>query len=72
MIGIGLGDLAPADAKLLGGGEVSVDKSGLTGESLPVTIRESGIVYSSSVVKRGEAKCIVVNTGANTYFGKTA
>jgi H+-transporting ATPase len=72
MIGIGLGDLAPADAKLLGDGEVSVDQSALTGESLPVTVRESGIVYSSSVVKRGEAKCIVVNTGANTYFGKTA
>jgi len=72
IIGIGLGDLAPADAKLLGDGEVSVDQSALTGESLPVTLRESGIVYSSSVVKRGEAKCIVVNTGANTYFGKTA
>jgi H+-transporting ATPase len=71
-IGIGLGDLAPADAKLLGDGEVSVDQSALTGESLPVTVRESGIVYSSSVIKRGEAKCIVVNTGANTYFGKTA
>jgi H+-transporting ATPase len=55
MIGIGLGDLAPADAKLLGDGEVSVDQSALTGESLPVTVRESGIVYSSSVVKRGEA-----------------
>jgi H+-transporting ATPase len=72
IVGIGLGDLAPADAKLLGDGEVSVDQSALTGESLPVTVRESGIIYSSSIVKRGEAKCIVVNTGANTYFGKTA
>ena len=72
IIGIGLGDLAPADAQLLGDGEVSVDQSALTGESLPITVRESGIVYSSSVVKRGEARCIVVNTGANTYFGKTA
>jgi H+-transporting ATPase len=72
IVGVGLGDLAPADAKLLGDGEVSVDQSALTGESLPVTVRESGIVYSSSIMKRGEARCIVVNTGANTYFGKTA
>jgi H+-transporting ATPase len=72
IVGVGLGDLAPADAKLLGDGEVSADQSALTGESLPVTVRESGIVYSSSIMKRGEARCIVVNTGANTYFGKTA
>ena len=72
IIGIGLGDLVPADAKVSGDGEVSVDQSALTGESLPVTARQSGIVYSSSVVRRGEARCIVVNTGANTYFGRTA
>jgi H+-transporting ATPase len=72
IIGIGLGDLVPADAKVSGDGEVSVDQSALTGESLPVTARQSGIVYSSSVVRRGVARCIVVNTGANTYFGRTA
>jgi len=72
IIGIGLGDLVPADAKILGDGEVTVDQSALTGESLPVTAGQSGIVYSSSVVGRGEARCIVVNTGANTYFGTTA
>jgi H+-transporting ATPase len=72
IVGIGLGDLIPADAKILGDGEVSVDQSALTGESLPASVRESGIVYSSSMVRRGEARCVVVNTGANTYFGKTA
>jgi len=72
IVGVGLGDLVPADAKIWGDGEVSVDQSALTGESLPIRVRELGIVYSSSVVKRGEAKCIVLNTGANTYFGKTA
>jgi H+-transporting ATPase len=71
IVGIGIGDLVPADVKLLGDSEVSVDQSALTGESLPVTVGESGIVYSSAVVKRGQARCIVVNTGANTYFGKT-
>jgi len=72
IIGIGLGDLVPADAKILGDGQVSVDQSALTGESLPVTVRESGILYSSSTVRQGEARCLVVNTAANTYFGRTA
>jgi len=68
---VGLGDLVPADAKIVSG-ELSVDQSALTGESLPVNLRPSDIVYSSSIVMRGEAKCVVVNTGANTYFGRTA
>ena len=71
IIQVGLGDLVPADAKVVGG-EASVDQSSLTGESLPVTAHESGILYSSSIIKRGEAKALVLNTGANTYFGKTA
>ena len=71
IIQVGLGDLVPADGKIVAG-EVSVDQSALTGESLPVTAHQSGILYSSSIVKRGEAKVLVLNTGANTYFGKTA
>ena len=71
IIEIGLGDLVPADAKI-GDGDVSSDQSGLTGESLPITARHSEIIYSSSIVKRGEAKALVLNTGPNTYFGKTA
>ena len=69
IIAIQYGDLIPADAKIIGG-EVSVDQSALTGESLPVTMHESGIVYSSSIVKRGEASCLALNTGMNTYFGR--
>jgi H+-transporting ATPase len=71
VIAVGLGDLIPADAKLING-ELSVDQSALTGESLPTAAREAGIVYSSSIVKRGEATALVLNTGSNTYFGKTA
>jgi H+-transporting ATPase len=71
VIQVGLGDLVPADGKIVAG-EVSVDQSALTGESLPVTTHQSGILYSSSIIKRGEAKTLVLNTGANTYFGKTA
>lgn len=64
------GDLVPADAYLLSG-ELSVDQSALTGESMPVNATQSDPVYSGSVVKRGEGKCVAMNTGANTYFGKT-
>jgi H+-transporting ATPase len=71
IIALGLGDIIPADAVLVSG-ELSVDQSALTGESLPVTTHPSDILYSGSVVGRGEARGLVVNTGANTYFGRTA
>jgi H+-transporting ATPase len=71
IIAVGLGDIVPADAQLVSG-QVSIDQSILTGESLPVDARQSAILYSGSIVKRGEAQCVVVNTGANTFFGKTA
>jgi H+-transporting ATPase len=71
IIAIGLGDIVPADAKIASG-EVSVDQSALTGESLLVDLRESALVYSGSIVKQGKAKCVVINTGADTYFGRTA
>jgi len=67
---IKLGDLVPADVNIISG-EISADESALTGESLPKNLHQSDIIYSSSIIKRGEAKCVVVNTGGNTYFGKT-
>jgi H+-transporting ATPase len=71
IISVGLGDIVPADAQVISG-ELSIDQSVLTGESLSVTASQSNIIYSASVVKRGSAKCVVLNTGAHTYFGKTA
>jgi H+-transporting ATPase len=71
IISLGLGQIVPADAKLMTG-HLSVDQSVLTGESLPVDVQESAIIYSGSVAKSGQAKCVVVNTGQNTYFGRTA
>lgn len=70
VITIRLGDVVPADVKVIEG-KVSVDQSALTGESLPIEATEGEILYTSSIIKRGEAKCIVINTGTNTYFGKT-
>jgi H+-transporting ATPase len=67
-----IGDIVPADARLLEGDPVEVDQSALTGESLPVTRKPGDAVYSGSILKQGEIHAIVYGTGKNTYFGKTA
>src|SRR5271155_297935 len=67
-----LGDIVPADARLLDGDEISVDQSALTGESMPATRKSGDAVFSGSIVRRGEIDALVYATGANTYFGKTA
>jgi H+-transporting ATPase len=67
-----LGDVVPADARLLAGDEVSVDQSALTGESLPATRKSGEAVFSGSIIRRGEIGALVYATGGNTYFGKTA
>lgn len=66
-----LGDIVPADVQLLSG-SLSVDESSLTGESLPAEHGPGDMLYTSSVAQRGEATCLVLNTGAHTFFGKTA
>ena len=67
-----LGDIVPADARLLDGDEISVDQSALTGESLPATRKSGEAVFSGSIVRRGEIGALVYATGGKTYFGKTA
>jgi len=72
VIRVRLGDIVPADARLLEGDSVEVDQSALTGESLPVTRKPGEAVFSGSIIRRGEIGAMVYATGANTYFGKTA
>ena len=67
-----LGDIVPADARLLDGDEISVDQSALTGESLPATRKSGDAVFSGSIIRRGEIGALVYATGGKTYFGKTA
>src|SRR5208283_82211 len=67
-----LGDIVPADARLLPGDPVEVDQSALTGESLPVTRKPGEAVFSGSIIRQGEIEGMVYATGTNTYFGKTA
>jgi H+-transporting ATPase len=72
VIRLRLGDIVPADARLLEGDPVEVDQSALTGESLPATRKPGEAVFSGSIIRLGEIGAMVYATGANTYFGKTA
>jgi H+-transporting ATPase len=72
VIRLRLGDIVPADARLLDGDEISVDQSALTGESLPAAKKSGDAIYSGSIVRRGEIGALVYATGGKTYFGKTA
>ncbi len=72
VIRLRLGDIVPADARLLEGDPIEVDQSALTGESLPATRKPGEAVFSGSIIRLGEIGAVVYGTGRNTYFGKTA
>ncbi|KAF3786077.1 Plasma membrane ATPase, partial [Nymphaea thermarum] len=72
IISIKLGDIVPADARLLHGDPMKIDQSALTGESLPVTKNPGEEVFSGSTVKQGEIEAVVIATGVHTFFGKAA
>ncbi|CAH2067962.1 unnamed protein product [Thlaspi arvense] len=63
IISIKLGDIIPADGRLLDGDPLKVDQSALTGESLPVTKNPGQEVYSGSTCKQGELEAVVIATG---------
>ncbi|MBK5230458.1 MAG: plasma-membrane proton-efflux P-type ATPase, partial [Thermoleophilia bacterium] len=72
VIRLHIGDVVPADARLVKSVSLQIDQSALTGESLPVSPAAGDELYSGSVVVRGEADALVIGTGANTFFGRTA
>lgn len=75
-----LGDIIPADARLLGVGvdgelaecDLQVDQSALTGESFLVKKKKNDIVYSSCIVKQGQQQAVVVRTGSHSFIGRAA
>ncbi|KAL0429748.1 UNVERIFIED_CONTAM: Plasma membrane ATPase 4 [Sesamum radiatum] len=71
IISIKLGDIVPADSRLLEGDPLKIDQAALTGESLPVT-KNPGSDVSGSTCKQGEIEAVVIATGINTFFGKAA
>ncbi len=68
VIKLRIGDVVPADVRLLDGDYLLVDQSVLTGESLPATRRAGDVAYANTVVKQGEMRALVVNTGMRTNF----
>jgi len=71
VVKLSLGAVVAADVHLTGG-EVLLDQSMLTGESVPI---EAGIgvqTYAGALVRRGEAIGEVTATGTHTKFGRTA
>ncbi|GLU01152.1 hypothetical protein SLE2022_184760 [Rubroshorea leprosula] len=70
IITIKLGDIIPADARLLEGDPLKIDQSALTGESLPVTKSPSDEVFSGSICKQGEIEAVVIATGVHSFLGK--
>ncbi|PVU99623.1 hypothetical protein BB559_000538 [Furculomyces boomerangus] len=80
VIVVRLGDIVPADARLLGIGvdgaatevDLLIDQAGLTGESLPVSKNKGDTIYSSSICKQGQMMAVVTKTGENTFIGRAA
>lgn len=71
LVKLSLGDVVAADMRLVSG-NVLLDQSMLTGESMPVAADAGKQAYASSLVRRGEAEAEVTATGADTTFGRTA
>jgi H+-transporting ATPase len=71
VVKLSLGGVVPADARLTGG-EVLLDQSMLTGESVPIEAGAGLATYAGALVRRGEALAEVTATGVRTKFGRTA
>ena len=71
VVKLSLGAVVAADVKLTAG-EVLLDQSMLTGESVPIGAGAGVQTYAGALVRRGEAVAEVTATGARTKFGRTA
>ena len=71
VVKLSLGAVVAADVKLTAG-EILLDQSMLTGESIPIEAGAGVQTYAGALVRRGEAVAEVTATGARTKFGRTA
>jgi Mg2+-importing ATPase len=82
---LSIGDIVPADIRILHQDEMTIDESSLTGESVAVLKNTNitpsartlpqylkNIAFMGTHVMSGDGYGIVINTGEKTYFGKTA
>lgn len=84
IVDLHLGDIVPADVRLLEVTGLACDESVLTGESLPVDKNTAtvapgtalaeltGCALMGTVVNAGSGRAVVVTTGGRTEFGKIA
>jgi H+-transporting ATPase len=71
VVKLSLGAVVAADVRLTGG-EVLLDQSMLTGESIPIEAGAGAVTFAGALVRRGEAVAKVTATGTRTKFGCTA
>ncbi len=71
LVKLSLGAVVAADVKLTSG-EVLLDQSMLTGESVPIDAGAGLQTFAGALVRRGEAEAEVTATGIRTKFGRTA
>jgi Mg2+-importing ATPase len=85
IVHLNIGDMIPADIRLIHIEEMSTDESSLTGESVPViknvTTISTGrsmpqylhnIAFTGTSVATGSGYGVVIATGKETFFGRTA
>lgn len=71
VVKLSLGAVVAADVRLTKG-QILLDQSMLTGESIPIEAGPGFETYAGALVRRGEAVAEVTATGARTKFGRTA
>jgi Mg2+-importing ATPase len=82
---LNIGDIVPADIRLLSVDELTTNEAALTGESMPVTKETSAadgkhatpqdirnVAFMGTAIASGTGNGIVIAAGKETFFGKTA
>jgi Mg2+-importing ATPase len=84
IVSLRIGDVIPADVRLLEAAQLECDEAVLTGESMPSVKQAEPVSQSDSevdlppcafmgtIVHQGSARGVVVSTGSATAFGKIA
>ncbi len=72
IIFLSVGDIVPADARLVAARDLLIDESTLTGESYPKEKRGNAMVLMGTNVVTGEGEAVVTVTGKNTQLGSVA